>query len=163
VDPLQLRFVDEVHFEPKSLKRHRGYAPRGSRIIRVGDEFLRERYSMVLLTVPGGTPRPFAARLYNDTIDANKFVLFIFCCILSGHLREGNWLISDNASLHFSTETYEILMAMLTAAGVKVRFLPTYSPEFNPCEFLFGLKRISSVTTAVWASRCWKKLVLHLP
>jgi hypothetical protein len=81
VDPLQLRFVDEVHFEPKSLKRRRGYAPRGSRIIGVCDEFIRERYSMALMTVPGATPRPFA-RLYADTLmPPNSFCLFsaAFC------------------------------------------------------------------------------------
>lgn len=124
---------------PKSLKRQRGYARKGSKIISVRDEYINERYSMILMTVPNGIKRPFAARIFGDTIDASKFIMFIFNCILSGHLRRGNYLIMDNASLHFSDDTYEILLAMLKGAGVKLRFLPTYSPEFNPSEFLFGL------------------------
>lgn len=94
---------------------------------------------MILVTVPDGSQRPFAGRIFKDTIDAQKFIMFLFTSILAGHLTQGNWLILDNAALHFTVETYEIMMAMLTGAGVRVRFLPTYSPEFNPCELIFGL------------------------
>ena len=31
------------------------------------------------------------------------------------------------------------MLANLKGAGVNVMFLPTYSPEFNPCELVFGL------------------------
>lgn len=138
-NPASLRFVDEVHFEPKSLRRAHGYAPKGSRIIHISKEFITERYSMILMTVPDGHPQPYQARIYKETVDAPKFVLFILGCILSGALTTGNILILDNAATHFSLETYQTLTAMLQGAGVSLVFLPTYSPELNPCELIFGL------------------------
>jgi len=139
LDPAMICYIDEVHFEPKSLRQRRGYAPKGSRIIHVSDEYINERYSMILMTVPGGSPQPFQARIFKETIDSEKFVLFLAHAIATGALKSGNWLVMDNAATHFSKDTYEIMMAMLEGAGVKLVFLPTYSPEFNPCELIFGL------------------------
>ena len=139
LDPVNVRFVDEVHFEPKSVRRRGGYAPRGHRIISIRGEWIKERYSMILLTDPEGQGYPFAAQLFDDTIDSEKFVIFLLQCIVSGNLKSGNWLILDNAALHFSGDTYETMLANLKGAGVNVMFLPTYSPEFNPCELVFGL------------------------
>ena len=64
LDPVNVRFVDEVHFEPKSVRRRGGYAPRGHRIISIRDEWIKERYSMILLTDPEGQGYPFAAQLF---------------------------------------------------------------------------------------------------
>ena len=94
---------------------------------------------MILMTDPEGGSYPFAAQLFHDTADSERFVLFLLECIVSGNLKSGNWLILDKSSIHFSEGTYEIMMAMLKGAGVQVMFLPTYSPELNPCQPVFGL------------------------
>jgi len=137
VDPKKVKFLDEVHFEPRSLRRRRGISLRGTKIISVEDEFIKERYSMVLMTSVCNIP--FTARMFKDTINSIKFCEFLFDCCFYKRLVAGDILILDNAAIHFSKEVYEIMMAILNGAAVKVVFLPTYSPEFNPCELVFGL------------------------
>lgn len=50
----------------------------------------------------------------------------------------GDILIVDNASIHGGQEIIDLLYDLLTAANVKLVFLPAYSPELNPCEPCFG-------------------------
>ena len=40
----------------------------------------------------------------------------------------------DNATVHKGLESMRFLSPLLRAAGVKLLFLPKYSPELNPCE-----------------------------
>lgn len=48
---------------------------------------------------------------------------------------ERSVLVMDNASIHHSTE----LESICKTAGVKVEYLPPYSPDFNPIETSFAL------------------------
>ena len=56
----------------------------------------------------------------------------------NGALGEGDFLIMDNARIHFADEARDIVSVVLLAAGARQLFLPAYSPELNPCEFVFG-------------------------
>lgn len=47
----------------------------------------------------------------------------------------------DNAKIHVADEILEELTEELTSSGVEMRTLPTYSPELNPCELVFGLMK----------------------
>jgi transposase len=40
--------------------------------------------------------------------------------------------------IHDAEPILDDLAALLAAAGVTPLFLPTYSPELNPCELVFG-------------------------
>jgi transposase len=44
----------------------------------------------------------------------------------------------DNAAIHKAAEIADDLADVLDTAGVRLLFLPAYSPELNPCELLFG-------------------------
>jgi len=134
----RIHFLDEVHFEPKSLRRRRGVAPSGSKIIYVNDEFVSERYSMILLTHHDQTKPPCSFRVCATTTNSVQFLAFLFDCLRSGRLRSGDTLIMDNAATHFTKDLFEPMCAMLRGAGVELKFLPTYSPELNPCELVFG-------------------------
>jgi len=46
--------------------------------------------------------------------------------------------VLDNAPIHCSNGSLSVLDDMLDLYGVKMMFLPKYSPEFNPCELVFG-------------------------
>ena len=54
--------------------------------------------------------------------------------VLVPTLRPGDLVIMDNLSPHKSEPT----LALITAAGAKVRFLPAYSPDLNPIEKMWS-------------------------
>ena len=54
--------------------------------------------------------------------------------ILLPTLSPGDILVMDNLSAHKDREA----LSMLEEAGVKVRFLPAYSPDLNPIELMWG-------------------------
>ena len=79
----------------------------------------------------------------------------------SGVLAHGDILILDNAKIHKAEEIMGMLRILLDTAGVRMFFLPTYSPEvlilppsdwlthflfvrhadalqYNPCELIFA-------------------------
>ena len=53
-------------------------------------------------------------------------------------MTNGDYFICDNAPIHDSDDILETLDDTLTVAGVRLIFLPKYSPELNPCESVFG-------------------------
>jgi len=58
--------------------------------------------------------------------------------VMSEALRAGDIFVADNASIHFAADISEELTMLLDEAGVRLVFTPTYSPEYNPCEFVFA-------------------------
>jgi transposase len=54
--------------------------------------------------------------------------------VLAPTLRPGDIVIMDNLSSHKRAAAREII----EAAGAKLRFLPPYSPDFNPIEMAFS-------------------------
>jgi transposase len=54
--------------------------------------------------------------------------------ILLPTLQPGDVLVMDNLSTHKDRESLE----MLKQVGVKVRFLPAYSPDYNPIEMMWS-------------------------
>ena len=54
--------------------------------------------------------------------------------VLLPTLRPGDIVIMDNLSSHKRASVRE----MIEAAGAKLRFLPPYSPDFNPIEMAFS-------------------------
>lgn len=47
-------------------------------------------------------------------------------------------MIADNAPIHRSVLCRNVLSALCDVVHFRVIFLPFYSPEYNPCELLFG-------------------------
>ena len=56
----------------------------------------------------------------------------------AGGLSAGDVLVVDNASIHFASAIRGELLAILASFGITLVFLPTYSPECNPCELVFS-------------------------
>ena len=57
--------------------------------------------------------------------------------ISMGALGKGDYLVYDGAKIHVAEEIQDQLEA-LEAVGINLIRLPTYSPELNPCELVFG-------------------------
>jgi len=68
--------------------------------------------------------------------------------ILVPSLRSGDIVVMDNLAPHKHDRT----VALITAAGATVRFLPAYSPDLNPIEMMWSkvkaLLRSSEARTA---------------
>ena len=61
-------------------------------------------------------------------------------------LRPGQTVILDNAAIHKSKETKQLI----GKAGCELLFLPPYSPDFNPIEKTFGILKN---TQTIYAKR----------
>lgn len=44
----------------------------------------------------------------------------------------------DNCAIHGGQDTLGTFFELLEAAEITIIYLPTYSPELNPCEFVFA-------------------------
>jgi transposase len=73
---------------------------------------------------------------------AFDFLLFLIELLRDGHLVTGDTLVLDNASIHYTDDIGPVIDSLMTGFGCRLLFLPTYSPELNPCELVFAqLKR----------------------
>jgi transposase len=69
---------------------------------------------------------------------AADFLQWVEYLVDNHHLVHGDIFIVDNASVHKAAEIVDRLTEVLDTTGVRMVFLPTYSPELNPCELVFG-------------------------
>jgi len=53
-------------------------------------------------------------------------------------LKEGDYLVCDNASVHTGGDMRPLLETLMDIKGIRLVYLPTYSPELNPCELVFS-------------------------
>jgi transposase len=71
--------------------------------------------------------------LVEGPVDADVFTTYLQQ-VLCPQLREGDTLILDNLSTH----KIQIVSPLLSGRGVRVRYLPPYSPDLNPIELAFA-------------------------
>lgn len=76
------------------------------------------------LTAPG---------VFNGPIDTDTFGAYVDQ-VLVPTLRPGDVVVLDNLAVH----KQPTIRAALEAAGASIRFLPPYSPDFNPIEQAFA-------------------------
>jgi transposase len=107
-----------------------GRAPRGERVV---GRIPQRRWTAVTLLATL-TPDGFGPSFqFNGALDRTVFTAYVER-ILAPALRPGQTVILDNLSVHKSARA----RALIEAAGCRVRFLPTYSPDFNPIEQAFS-------------------------
>ena len=73
---------------------------------------------MTILTTLSDPSQPFISTIRKDSNTGWDFGLFIIFCLENNHLRNGDWLILDNASVHFSNSTIDSLLYLLDISGV---------------------------------------------
>jgi transposase len=129
----QLVFIDESGCDKKVGQRRWGWAPRGCTPVQINSFNRDQRYQILpAYTVEG----VLLARVYSGSTDTELFNDFIEQ--LLQHC--GRWpeprsvLVMDNATFHCSDKLKELC----EAAGVKLLYLPPYSPDFNPIEEFFA-------------------------
>jgi transposase len=75
--------------------------------------------------------------------------------VLLPTMRAGDILVMDNLSTHKDQESLDLLKN----AGVTVRFLPAYSPDYNPIELMWS--KVKAYLRKVEA-RCNESLLLAI-
>ena len=74
-----------------------------------------------------------AAAVFDGPIDTVTFRAYVDQ-VLVPTLRPGDVVVLDNLAVHRHPE----VRAAIEAAGAQLRFLPPYSPDFNPIEQAFA-------------------------
>lgn len=94
-----------------------------------------------------------APMLIDGPMNGEAFLAYVRQ-VLVPTLRRGDVVVMDNLGCHKSPRVREAI----EVAGATLRFLPPYSPDFNPIEFAFSklkaLLRVAAARTrdALWAT-----------
>ena len=132
-EPYHVVYVDESGCDTRVGYRRTGWSPLGVTPVQIAQFRRGKRYHILPAYTSNGI---LCSRIYQGTTDSTVFEDFIEQ--LLPHC--GRWpephsvLIMDNASFHRG----ERVQQMCDAAGVKLLYLPLYSPDFNPVEECFA-------------------------
>jgi transposase len=132
------------------MARLRGRAPKGERL-RAGVPHGHWRTTTFVAGLRlSGIDAPM---LIDGAINGESFLAYVRQ-VLVPTLRPGDVVIMDNLGSHKRAAVREAI----EAAGAELRFLPPYSPDFNPIENAFAklkalLRKIAARTCdALWAA-----------
>lgn len=132
----QLVFVDESGSDDRTGDRQYGWAESGIRAIVQRWLANRDRVSVLpAYTIEGY----IAATTFYGTCNGQIFEDFIIDQVLplcNPYPGPRSVIIMDNASIHHASQ--DLLVETARRQGVWIRFLPPYSPDFNPIEESFS-------------------------
>ncbi|MBB4000890.1 transposase [Aureimonas pseudogalii] len=129
LDPAKLVFIDETGLSTK-MARLRGRAPCGERC-RSGvphGHWKTTTFTGALRL--SGMTAPF---VYDGAMNGRVFLAYVVQ-VLVPTLSPGDVVIMDNLPTH----KIDGVRIAIEAAGASLRFLPPYSPDFNPIENAFA-------------------------
>lgn len=129
----QLVFVDESGCDKRVGFRRTGWSPLGVTPVQISQFHRGQRYHILPAYAQDGV---VISDIYQGSTDATVFESFIQR--LLRHCRRfpepRSVIVMDNASFHRS----ERVQQLCADAGVKLLYLPPYSPDFNPIEEFFA-------------------------
>lgn len=135
----------------------RGYAPKGKTPVLVLSQSKRERVNLISAVNNRGAMR---FMVYQETMTAQVLIRFMERLVKDAGRKV--FLILDNLRVHHS----KVVQAWLKEhmESIEVFFLPSYSPELNPDEFMNGdLKnRLNADAPSRGDKPLKKKVVSHL-
>src|SRR6202021_2160860 len=129
----QYVFVDESGCDKRIGFRRTGWAPLGVTPTQVAQFQREQRYQILPAYTQDGI---ILARVFQGSTNSTVFEVFIEQLLpLCGKWPEPkSVLVIDNASFHHTQRIEQ----MCYDAGVKLVYLPPYSPDFNPIEEFFA-------------------------
>ncbi|TFY62431.1 hypothetical protein EVG20_g6705 [Dentipellis fragilis] len=131
--PDQLVFVDESHFNRLTLRRSYGWAPIGNRARR-RDFFVRgKRYSILPAISLDGI---LHLDVFDRPVTGDLFSGFISDLLdqMQPFPNRNSVIVMDNASIHKVPGIREAI----EEHGMRLLYLPAYSPDLNPIEEAFS-------------------------
>ncbi len=146
LDPGSLVFIDESGFNTK-MARLRGRSARGEPCI---GSVPHGHWGNNTFIAGLRSDRIVAPMLIPGAMDGDAFEVWVEKA-LAPTLGKGDIVICDNLNVHKNNAA----RTAIEARGAELRFLPAYSPDFNPIEMLFA-KIKARVRSA--AARCFDTL-----
>jgi transposase len=122
-------FIDET-WAATNMIRLRGRAPRGERLI---DKVPHGHWMTTTLIAALGVEGMRCATVVEGAVNGDVFTAFVEH-VLVPQLRPGDVVVMDNLSSHKVCRVRQLI----EGAGAELRFLPPYSPDFNPIENVFS-------------------------
>jgi transposase len=129
VDPDRYVFLDETG-TTTAMGRTYGRAPSG---VRVDGPMPQGHWKVLTLTAAVRLGGVGACLAFEGATDTACFETYVEKCLVPT-LRPGDIVVMDNLSCHKTAEVGRLI----GSAGAEVRYLPPYSPDFNPIEQLFS-------------------------
>jgi transposase len=129
LDPERLVFIDETGASTKMARLH-GRSPRGQRCVAAIPHGHWKTITFVGGLTLGGIIAPM---MLDGAMDGAAFVAWVEQ-MLAPVLTPGKIVIMDNLPAH---KPVAVRMA-IEAKGARLRFLPPYSPDFNPIEMAYS-------------------------
>lgn len=127
----RLVYIDESGLEENGSYRAYGRAPQAETVLGEVSGKRSPRISLIAAFTNRQLTAPFRFEGYTNT---EVFQTWVKHCLVPT-LHPGQMVIMDNARFHKSVKTRELI----AAAHCHVRFLPPYSPDFNPIEPVWAL------------------------
>jgi transposase len=124
-----LVFIDETGLNTTMARRY-GRSPIGQRCLGAIPHGHWQTSTFIAALRHESVEAPFWVE---GPVDAEVFTVYLEQ-VLCPQLREGDTLILDNLSTH----KIQNVGRLLWARGVRVRYLPPYSPDLNPIELAFA-------------------------
>jgi transposase len=131
--PEHFVFVDESGCDKRAGSRRTGWAPLGVTPTEVSQFQREQRYQILPAYTVNGI---IHARVFQGSTDSTIFEDFIeeLLPMCGSWPQRYSVLVMDNASIHHT----ERISQMCHDAGVKLVYLPPYSPDLNPIEEFFA-------------------------
>lgn len=112
---------------------------------------------MLLISIIQGKEKFFHFNFDNNS--GSNVLFFVADAIKNEFLKEGDYLVMDNAPVHSELVSLDAAVRLCEERGINIRFLPKYSPELNPCELCFNiiknyLRNERNLTNPVWVETC---------
>jgi transposase len=128
-DAAQYVFLDESGVTTDLIRRY-GRSPRGTRLRDHAPCGHWETTTVIAALRLAGLTAP---AVFDGPIDKPSFRAYVEQ-VLVPTLRPGDVVVLDNLAVHKQPE----VLAAIEAVGAHLRFLPPYSPDFNPIELAFA-------------------------
>jgi len=122
-------YVDECGVTTDLLRRY-GRSPRGTRLHDHTPCGHWQTHTVIAALRPHAITAP---AVFDGPIDNASFLAYVEQ-VLGPTLRPGDVVVLDNLAVH----KQPAVRAAIEQAGARLRFLPPYSPDFNPIEQVFA-------------------------
>lgn len=122
-------YADESGFRDESFRRY-GYAPKGEAVYGLISSQRTRTTTLLAARFQGTFTAPRLLEGGCKSADFNDWLAEAVC----PRLTANHVLVLDNAMLHKTSRTRELI----EATGASLLFLPPYSPDYNPIEHDFA-------------------------
>ena len=129
VNPQKLVFIDESGVNT-GMTRLYGRALKNERVLDAVPDVRFARTTVLSSVRMDGTIVPC---VFDDALNGDIFKEYIKQFLIPT-LKPGDIIVMDNLSSHKVNGVVD----MIEAVGAKVKFLPPYSPDFNPIELMWS-------------------------